>query len=64
VKPTNNLLIFGKAGWARQNVRTRLKQDGAPTISSRGTEHGFLWGGGAAYALSKNVSLRADFDHM
>lgn len=62
-KPTNNLLIFGKGGWAMQRVKT-TEVIGTTTLRDKGTEHGFLWGAGAEVALSKSVALRADFDRV
>ncbi|WP_447725707.1 outer membrane protein [Sphingomonas koreensis] len=66
-KPTEQLLLFGKAGWAMQRVTTaRTSGSGAvsTTVSTKGTEHGFLWGAGAEYALTPNMALRADFDRV
>lgn len=62
-KPTSNLLIFGKGGWAMQRVKTS-EVVGNTTIRGKGTEHGFLWGAGAEVALSPSVALRADFDRV
>jgi len=67
VKPSEQLLLFGKAGWAMQRVTTdRTSRSGAATatVTTKGTEHGFLWGAGAEYALTPRTSLRADFDRV
>jgi outer membrane immunogenic protein len=63
VKPTSGLLLFGKAGWGIQRVRTTQVIDNLP-INSRRTEHGFLYGAGAQVRLSDSVSLRAEFDRV
>ncbi|MBB4096801.1 outer membrane beta-barrel protein [Sphingomonas kyeonggiensis] len=63
IKPVDNVLLFGKAGWAMQNVRTRLATT-TGSLSSKSTEHGFLWGAGAELAVTRNVALRADFDRV
>ncbi|MFK4875166.1 outer membrane protein [Novosphingobium sp. ZW T3_23] len=63
IKPTSGLLLFGKGGWAFQRVRTTLDTNTAD-LSRKNGEHGFLWGGGAEVALTRNVALRADFDRV
>lgn len=64
VKPSSGLLLYGKAGWAMQRVRATLAQPVGTAITGRDTEHGFLWGGGAQFALSQNVSLKAEYDRV
>lgn len=61
VKPTNNVLLFGRAGWAMQRVKTTLT-NGAVSVTDKDTEHGFLFGGGAELAVTQNVALRVDYD--
>ncbi|WP_447725705.1 MlaA family lipoprotein [Sphingomonas koreensis] len=63
VKPSAQLLLFGKAGWAMQRVTTVRTIDDI-TIATKGTRHGFLWGVGAEYALAPGMALRAEFDHV
>lgn len=63
VKPTSALLVYGKAGWAAERVKTSLT-NGTRTIAGKSTEHGFLWGGGLEVAMSKNVSLKAEYDRV
>lgn len=63
VKPIDNLLLFGKAGWSMQRVGTRLATP-TGTLTSKDTGHGFLWGGGAELSVHQNVSLRVDFDRV
>ena len=63
VKPVDKLLLFAKGGWGFQRVQTRLATLGGTSVEKHG-EHGFLWGAGAEYAVSKNVALRADFDRV
>ena len=62
-KPYEQLLLFGKAGWAMQRV-TVGRTTGNTTVSTRSTEHGLLWGVGAEYALTPKVALRADVDRV
>lgn len=62
-KPSEQLLLFGKGGWAMQRVTTS-QTTGNTTVSVKGTERGFLWGAGAEYALTPNMALRAEFDHV
>lgn len=64
VKPSDGLLVYGKAGWAMQRVTASFAQTGGATVTGRDTEHGFLWGGGAQVALSRNVSLKAEYDRV
>lgn len=47
-----------------QRVTASLAQTGGATVTGRDTEHGFLWGGGARVALSRNVSLKAEYDRV
>ena len=64
VKPSDGLLVYGKAGRAMQRVTASLAQTGGAAVTGRDTEHGFLWGGGAQVALSRNVSLKAEYDRV
>jgi len=63
VKPASGLMLFAKAGWAAQRVRTTRVIDDL-TINGRRTEHGFLYGAGAQVRLTDGVSLRAEFDRV
>lgn len=62
-KPHEQLLLFGKAGWAMQRVTVGKTID-KTTVSTKGTEHGMLWGIGAEYALTPKVALRTELDRV
>jgi outer membrane autotransporter protein len=62
-KPVNKLLIFGKAGWAFQRVKSQLDTP-AGIVNGRSNEHGVLWGAGTEWAITPNISLRSDFDRV
>lgn len=64
VKPVQDVLLYGKAGWAMQSVRTSLTAATGTTTARRSTEHGFLWGLGAQVALTEKLSLKAEYDRV
>lgn len=64
VKPIQDLLLYGKAGWAMQRINANLSQTSGAGMTERTTEHGFLWGGGAQVALSPNLSLKAEYNRV
>lgn len=63
LKPTENIMLFGKAGWSFQRVKTEMITP-AGTLRDKSSEHGILFGGGVELAVSSNVSLRAEFDRV
>jgi len=63
VKPIDNVMLFGKGGWAFQRVTTSLTTaDGS--LTSKSSEHGILFGGGVEVGVTPNVALRAEFDRV
>lgn len=62
-KPTDNLLLFAKGGWAYQRVKTD-GLIGGQRLLGKGNEHGILFGGGMEVAVAPNVALRAEYDRV
>jgi opacity protein-like surface antigen len=62
----NTVLIFGKAGWARQHFDLAATSPaiGAKPITTKIKEDGLLFGGGAEVALSPSFAIRGEFDHV
>jgi OOP family OmpA-OmpF porin len=62
---TDSFSVFGKAGVVAARVKTSLVADAlALNSSSSTTVVRPLLGLGASYKLTRNVDLRADFDHV
>lgn len=57
IKPTNELELFARLGFAR--VKATLALDGYGSES--GTENDFSWGVGASYAVAPNAFVAADY---
>lgn len=62
----NTVLVFGKAGWARQNfdLTATPRAVGAKPVTTKLKEDGLLFGGGAEIALSPSLAIRGEFDHV
>lgn len=62
----NSLLVFGKAGWARQHFDLTATPGaiGAKPVTTQIKENGFLFGGGAEVALSPSFAVRGEFDRV
>ncbi|MFC4254860.1 outer membrane protein [Croceibacterium xixiisoli] len=63
VKPIDNVMLFGKAGWAFQRIETTLITP-SQRLTDKSSEHGFLFGGGVEVGVTPNVALRAEFDRV
>ena len=60
---TDNLLLYGRAGWARQEFEREISfTNNTTTIKSDKTNNGKLFGVGAEYALNDNLAVRAEYD--
>lgn len=63
---TDNLMLYGRAGLARQEFEREVNYLGAnnaPIIErSEKTSNGKLFGVGAEYAVSDNIAVRAEYD--
>jgi opacity protein-like surface antigen len=62
----NRALLFGKAGWARQNfdLTATPRAVGAKPVTTKIKEDGFLFGGGAEVALTPAFAIRGEFDRV
>lgn len=63
----NRALLFGKAGWARQNfdlTATSRAVGGPKPATTKIKEDGFLFGGGAEVALTPAFAIRGEFDRV
>ena len=60
---TDNLMLYGRAGWARQNFEREIRfTNNAAVIRSDKDVDGKLFGLGAEYAVSDNIAVRAEYD--
>ena len=62
----NNILVFGKAGWARQHFDLTATPTaiGAKPVTTKIKESGFLFGGGAEVALTPQFAIRGEWDRV
>lgn len=62
----NNVLVFGKAGWARQHFDLTATPTaiGAKPVTTKIKESGFLFGGGAEVALTSQFAIRGEYDRV
>ena len=62
----NRVLVFGKAGWARQNfdLTATPRAVGGKAVTTKIKEDGLLFGGGAEVAISPSFAIRGEFDHV
>ncbi|WP_447726191.1 outer membrane protein [Sphingomonas koreensis] len=62
----NTVLVFGKAGWARQHfdLTATAGAVGAKPVTTKIKENGFLYGAGAEVALSPSFAIRGEFDRV
>jgi len=60
---TDNLMLYGRAGWARQDFEREIRfTNNATVIRSDKDVDGKLFGVGAEYAVSDNIAVRAEYD--
>ncbi len=61
-----NILVFGKAGWARQHFDLTATPTaiGAKPVTTKIKESGFLFGGGAEVALTPQFAIRGEYDRV
>ncbi|MBP6876683.1 MAG: porin family protein [Phenylobacterium sp.] len=60
---TDNLMIYGRAGWAREKFEREIRFTNNNTVLRNDKDaNGALFGIGAEYALSDNVAIRAEYD--
>jgi len=59
-----NMLLYGRAGYARQSVRdtTNFTSPGQASIKEKRTDGGFIYGVGVELAVSERIALRAELD--
>lgn len=62
----NKALIFGKAGWARQNfdLTATPRAVGGKPVTTKIKEDGLLFGGGVEVAVNSSFAIRGEFDHV
>lgn len=60
----NNVLLYGRAGYARQKVTdtTNFTVSGAAPVKDKRTDGGIVYGVGAELAVSERIAVRAEFD--
>lgn len=60
---TDNLMVYGRAGWAREKFEREIRFTNNNTVLRNDKDaNGALFGIGAEYALSDNVAIRAEYD--
>ncbi|QTD57469.1 outer membrane protein [Parasphingorhabdus cellanae] len=63
--PSPNFLVYGRGGyrWLQTKQSVGSMKDNKPvTTTTKVTEKGFTYGGGAEFAVSENFRLRAEFN--
>jgi outer membrane immunogenic protein len=60
----DNILLYGRAGYARQRVTdtTHFTSPAQPPIEDKRTDGGFVYGVGAELAVNQRIAVRAEFD--
>ncbi len=61
--PVENVLLYGRGGYALNRNRTRAYSNGQtqPVASGSATDGGWLCGGGVEVALQRGLSVRAEY---
>lgn len=60
---TDNLMLYGRAGWARQEFEREIRFTNSSTVlRSEKTNNGKLFGVGAEYAVSDSIAVRAEYN--
>ncbi|WP_417610460.1 outer membrane protein [Parasphingorhabdus sp.] len=61
--PVENVLLYGRGGYALNRNRTRAFAAGQPqpVASGSATDDGWLYGGGVEIALPRGLSIRAEY---
>jgi outer membrane immunogenic protein len=60
---TDNLMLYGRAGWAREKFEREIRfANNSTVLRSEKDANGSLFGVGAEYAISDNVAIRAEYD--
>src|SRR3546814_477206 len=60
-----NLLVYGRAGYGAERVKTSLvsTDPAVPDLSDTSWSDGLLYGGGVEYGLNEAASIRAEYRH-
>lgn len=61
--PTEDLLIYGRLGYAfnRYRIEAFTTGNATPVVAASATDDGLMLGGGAEYAMGENLSLRVEY---
>lgn len=62
--PTNNVLLYGRAGyqWLKTDEKVSLVSAGQKALRRKETEGGVMYGFGGEFAATENLLLRAEYD--